>query len=458
MEKKKCSLKEHSNINANIYCKKCEIYMCNKCEALHSKLFEKHTDFIINEDIEELINEFCEEETHSNYKLKYFCKTHDKLCCIACTSKVNDKDNGQHKDCDICSLEEIRKIKINITKENNKLLEEYLSKFDKTFNDIKKINENINIQKDELKLKIQKIFTNIRNILNNREDELLLEVDKVYNNTFFKEDFIKELEKLPNKIKLSLEKCNNLYNNDINIYKFIKEYKENEIYVKNINDINTRSKNILNSVNTEIIFFPGENLDNEFIERIKIFGKLNIIFHDIPNLSHILKDDIQSNSLIENWILEKIDKKQIKFELIFRMSDNGTKSGDFHKYCDNQGPTLILVKTTKNRIFGGFTPLNWNNNGLDITDNSKQTFIFSVNLKKKFDMIDEKKASIYCSGNEGPDFGTYDFYLKQNMKEGVTGADGVCNFLSNKNLDLTGGVGDSENFETEELEVYKVVY
>ena len=44
------------------------------------------------------------------------------------------------------------------------------------------------------------------------------------------------------------------------------------------------------------------------------------------------------------------------------------------------------------------------------------------------------------------------------MKEGVTGADSRCNFLSNKNLDLTGGVGDSENFETEELEVYKVVY
>ena len=41
-QKKKCSLKEHSEINANIYCKKCEKYMCNKCEVHHSKLFENH--------------------------------------------------------------------------------------------------------------------------------------------------------------------------------------------------------------------------------------------------------------------------------------------------------------------------------------------------------------------------------------------------------------------------------
>ena len=41
------------------------------------------------------------------------------------------------------------------------------------------------------------------------------------------------------------------------------------------------------------------------------------------------------------------------------MSIHGYSSYDFHKYCDNAGPTLILIKTTKDKIFGGFTPLNW---------------------------------------------------------------------------------------------------
>ena len=47
IQKKKCSFKEHLDINANIYCKKCGIYMCNKCEVHHSKLFVKSCKYLI---------------------------------------------------------------------------------------------------------------------------------------------------------------------------------------------------------------------------------------------------------------------------------------------------------------------------------------------------------------------------------------------------------------------------
>ena len=60
----------------------------------------------------------------------------------------------------------------------------------------------MNKNKEELKLKIQDIFTQIRNILNNREDELLLEVDKKFNQIYYKEEIIKQSEYLPNKINL----------------------------------------------------------------------------------------------------------------------------------------------------------------------------------------------------------------------------------------------------------------
>ena len=42
------------------------------------------------------------------------------------------------------------------------------------------------------------------------------------------------------------------------------------------------------------------------------------------------------------------------------------------------------------------------------------------------------------------------------MKNGKTYANNTCNFLSNNNLELTGGKGNSENFEVEEFEFYKV--
>ena len=92
--------------------------------------------------------------------------------------------------------------------ENIKILEELSSKIENSINELKKIIENINDNKEELKLKISKKFTQIRNIINQREDELLLEVDNKFNKLYFDEDFINKNKNIPNKIKNSLEKGN----------------------------------------------------------------------------------------------------------------------------------------------------------------------------------------------------------------------------------------------------------
>ena len=78
---------------------------------------------------------------------------------------------------------------------------------------------------------------------------------------------------------------------------------------------------------------------------------------------------------------------------------------------------------------------------------------------KKYDMLDkEKKKAIYCSDSYGPCFGDYDFALKADMKKGETYANNNSNFLSNNNLELTGGKCSCENFDAEEFELYKVIY
>ena len=156
------------------------------------------------------------------------------------------------------------------------------------------------------------------------------------------------------------------------------------------------------------------------------------------------------------------------------MSENGFTSKDFHNYCDNKGPTLILIKTLNDEIIGGFTPLNWEspNEREKKYDKSGSTFLFSLSLNKKFDMI--KKYSYSAITNEaslGPIFGNYDLMLEKNLKEGKSNADRGCNFFYEGKVELVEEKGnthyigfprDSQGlialFEVSELEVYKVIY
>ena len=84
-------------------------------------------------------------------------------------------------------------------------MKDYSNTIEASLNELKKIFEKMEQSKEELKIKTSKIFTKIRSALNEREDEILLEIDNKFNKLYFKEELIKQGEKLPNEIKKSLE-------------------------------------------------------------------------------------------------------------------------------------------------------------------------------------------------------------------------------------------------------------
>lgn len=136
--------------------------------------------------------------------------------------------------------------------------------------------------------------------------------------------------------------------------------------------------------------------------------------------SSIIKNDLKKFNLLNNWIKEKMDKDQIKYELIFKMSENGTRAEDFHKFCNDKGATLTIIKTTGNQMFGGFTPLDWKSlsNNYELIDKTRRTFLFSLNLMKKFEMLSNQKTAIYSSKNFGPSFGQKDIGFEVDLKSG----------------------------------------
>ena len=95
--KNKCTLEEHKEIDAISFCIECKIYMCNKCEKLHSDLFKKrHQNIIITDkNIGEIFTGICKEEKHT--ELIFFCKNHNKLCCAECITKIKYKKMGNIK-------------------------------------------------------------------------------------------------------------------------------------------------------------------------------------------------------------------------------------------------------------------------------------------------------------------------------------------------------------------------
>ena len=84
-QKNFCS--SHIESNAISFCEQCKIYMCNKCLNFHTYLFKNHHTYNLDKNKDEIFTGICQENNHDN-KLEYFCNTHNKLCCCACTTKI----------------------------------------------------------------------------------------------------------------------------------------------------------------------------------------------------------------------------------------------------------------------------------------------------------------------------------------------------------------------------------
>ena len=143
---------------------------------IYSDILENHIIYNLDKNNEQIFTGKCMEINHK-IELEFFCRTHNKLCCAACLSKIKDKGNGQHHDCNVCSIEEIIEEKKNKINKNFKYLEDCSDKIEDLINELKKKYININECKEELKSKISNVFTKIRNSLNERENEIILKVD-----------------------------------------------------------------------------------------------------------------------------------------------------------------------------------------------------------------------------------------------------------------------------------------
>ena len=89
-------------------------------------------------------------------------------------------------------------------------------------------------------------------------------------------------------------------------------------------------------------------------------GAIVFIISADPVVQSLLERSTILDSNIENakQLVEWVEDKTFGWKLCYRASDDGWKGEDFHRKCDDVGPTVTLVECGTN-VFGGHTDQSW---------------------------------------------------------------------------------------------------
>ncbi|KAK8809763.1 hypothetical protein WA158_000706 [Blastocystis sp. Blastoise] len=131
-----------------------------------------------------------------------------------------------------------------------------------------------------------------------------------------------------------------------------------------------------------------------------------------------------------NWL-----GKKKKWKLLFRASEHNYSASEFHKYCDNKGETVTLIKHIGHNnhinIFGGYTDQNWESRTSGYMKSYSKEFLFTLsnehNVPPTQYQQHGKGDAIYCSSSYGPTFGGgHDIYICDQCH---SNNDSYCNAL-----------------------------
>ena len=104
--------------------------------------------------------------------------------------------------------------------------------------------------------------------------------------------------------------------------------------------------------------------------------------------------------------INSLDELTSKFCLLYRGSENNFDANKFHELCDGKGPTLILVRSEKQKLFGGYSKTLWHSN--NTFSKGSGSFLFSLSQQTKHELIQGREGYAIRGGKgNGPIFGGY---------------------------------------------------
>ena len=75
--------------------------------------------------------------------------------------------------------------------------------------------------------------------------------------------------------------------------------------------------------------------------------------------------------------------------LLFRGTRDGMTNDKFHELCDDQGPLLVIIKTNKDILIGGFCSISYKNDNSYWNNVDPTLVVFSITRNKVYHRLND---------------------------------------------------------------------
>ena len=368
----------------------------------------------------------------------------------------------------------IENIAILMEKQNDNKIYEMINKLETQISDIKqKLNKRDSLESSKNKNKFdpelinkinnhENLITKLQTKLNKIQDEK--QIDNSSKNKL--SDIEKQSNDLKSKVDSLITLTKKLENNNKELNSKTNDLSNKFSQISVVPNPEFQSRKISNPKTKYYRTIENQNINQE----MSYYNRTNPNINTNLNLS---KDSFNSKivnfsdiTFLQNRIMQINPKiREVFFSLVYRASEDGDKAANFHQKCDRIGPNVVLIKTKKGSVFGGFTFRNWehlardtdvNRPNLGSASRDSNAFGFNVNKQKIYNNEKPNEFAIWCNRNFGPTFKNNLFQIfDHSLKKG-----GYCNLRKNSNFggqlfdyEISGG---EPKFKIDELEVFEV--
>ena len=308
--------------------------------------------------------------------------------------------------------------------------------------------------------------------------EILLHIDllekKIIND--FKEDFLKS--KILEKKKIFQNNRKNYFSDDLSFdklklvadsfYNFSKSVNDTPKlnFEKLLNDMKNKLKIFSSKFNKISKNFFDFMEDSKFKKDSKSKTKKNQKFKKTNKFrkktKYFTNSDLIKFEDMEFVEKDLFDSKLKKTELLYKATRDGFKAKKFHLLCDKKGPTFSIIKSEKNKIFGGYISKSWHSKNIG-NEFSENAFLFSLNEKKKFFNKERDKNSFngnsdyLCIFGKGKDIIIYnDADINKTSYSNFGSSFEIPKDIVYESDDARNYLAGEIKFKVKEIEVYSV--